>query len=122
MKRELLGVEKVAGADNPADLATKHVSAEVRQKHFERLGIRTGGGIARSAPLLDSLATRSAVSRRRNRRGGTAQRNQTKAAGEMARTGGAADQHGGAQQTAARADALQSWQRRVLFEDTAGEI
>ena len=71
VKREQLGLEKVAGTDNPADLATKHFNAEVMKKHLERLGVRTGGGRARSAPLLGSLSRRSA---RRGQRGGAAQR------------------------------------------------
>ena len=69
VKREQLGLEKVAGTDNPADLATKHFNAEVMKKHLERLGVRTGGGRARSAPLLGSLSRRSA---RRGQRGGAA--------------------------------------------------
>ena len=41
VKREQLGLEKVAGTDSPADLATKHFNAEVMKKHFERLGVKT---------------------------------------------------------------------------------
>ena len=41
VKREQIGFEKVAGTDNPADLATKHFNAEVMKKHFERLGVKT---------------------------------------------------------------------------------
>ena len=69
VKRELLGLEKVAGAENPADIATKHFSAEIMRKHLERLGVRTGGGRARSAPVLGSLGKASS---RRGRRGGVA--------------------------------------------------
>ena len=58
VKRERLWLEKVAGADNPADLATKHLSADVMRKHLESLGVRVGGGRARSAPLLGSLGRR----------------------------------------------------------------
>ena len=67
VKREQLGLEKVAGTDNPADLAMKHFNAELMKKHLERLGVRTGVGRARSAPLLGSLG-------RRGRRGGVARR------------------------------------------------
>ena len=58
VKRERLWLEKVAGADNPADLATKHLSADVMRKHLESLGVRAGGGRARSAPPLGSLGRR----------------------------------------------------------------
>ena len=69
VKAEALGLEKVAGADNPADLATKHLNAETMWKHMVRLGARTGGGRASSAPVLGVLS-----SKRRGRRGGESQR------------------------------------------------
>ena len=71
MKREQLGFEQVAGTYNPADLVTKHFNAEVMKKHLERLGVRTGGGRARSTPLFGSLSRRMA---RRGQQGGAAQR------------------------------------------------
>ena len=76
VKRERLWLEKVAGADNPADIATKHLSADVMRKHLESLGVRVGGGRARSAPILGSLGRRgrrrhtSAVGPQRPKLGG----------------------------------------------------
>ena len=58
VKRGRLWLEKVAGADNPADLATKNLSADVMRKHLESLGVHTGGARARSAPLRGSLGRR----------------------------------------------------------------
>ena len=58
VKSERLWLEKVAGADNPADIATKHLSADIMRKHLESLGVRVGGGRARSAPILGSLGRR----------------------------------------------------------------
>ena len=52
VKQEAIGIQKVAGADNPADLVTKHLNAETMKKHMERVGVRTSGGRARSAPIL----------------------------------------------------------------------
>ena len=43
---------KVAGADNPADLLTKHVSRELMTKHMATMGITSEVGRARSAPAL----------------------------------------------------------------------
>ena len=71
VKRELLGLEKVAGAENPADIATKHFNAEVMKRHLDRMGIRTSGGRARSAPVLGSLGR---ALTRRGRRGGARSR------------------------------------------------
>ena len=75
-KSERLWLEKVAGADNPADIATKHLSADIMRKHLESLGVRVGGGRARSAPILGSLGRRgrrrhtSAVGPQRPKLGG----------------------------------------------------
>ena len=69
VKRELLGIEKVAGAENPADMATKHLNADLMMKHLKRMGFKTGGGRAKSAPVLGSLGK---ASTRRGRRGGAA--------------------------------------------------
>ena len=71
VKRELLGLEKVAGAENPADIATKHVSVEIMKRHLDRMGVRTSGGRARSAPVLGSLGR---TSPRRGQRGGARNR------------------------------------------------
>ena len=76
VKNERLWLEKVAGADNPADIATKHLSADIMRKHLESLGVRVGGGRARSAPILGSLGRRgrrrhtSAVGPQRPKLGG----------------------------------------------------
>ena len=48
-------MQKVAGAENPVDLATQHLNADAMKKHLERLGVRTSGGRARSAPMLGML-------------------------------------------------------------------
>ena len=69
VKNEVLGLEKVAGADNPADLGTKHLNSDTMKKHLVRLGVRTSGGRAGSAPTLGVLGTR-----RRSHRGGESQR------------------------------------------------
>ena len=42
----------MAGADNPADLLTKHVSRELMMKHMATMGITSEVGRARSAPAL----------------------------------------------------------------------
>ena len=78
VKSERLGLKKVAGADNPADIATKHLNADIMRKHLESLGVRVGGGRARSAPILGSLGRRgrrkhkSAVGPQRSALGGLA--------------------------------------------------
>ena len=69
VKKEAIGLEKVAGAHNPADLGTKHLNAETMLKHLVRVGARTSGGRASSAPTLGVLGTR-----RRGHRGGESQR------------------------------------------------
>ena len=69
VKQETIGMKKVAGADNPADLATKHLNAETMTRHLTRLGVRTSGGRANSAPALGVLSAK-----RRGRRGGESQR------------------------------------------------
>ena len=53
---QLLGLERWPARTTPADVATKHISAEVMKNHLERLGVRTGAGRAGSAPVLGSLS------------------------------------------------------------------
>ena len=43
---------KCLGADNPADMLTKHVSRDVMAKHMERVGIKSEDGRAGSAPTI----------------------------------------------------------------------
>ena len=58
MKHEAIGLQKVAGAENPADFDTKHLNADAMKRHLERLGVKTGGGRARSAPMPGVLGHR----------------------------------------------------------------
>ena len=58
VKQEAIGLQKVAGAENPDDFVTKHVNADAMKKHLERLGVKTSGGRARSAPMLGALGHR----------------------------------------------------------------
>ena len=55
VKQEAIGLQKVAGADNPADFVTKHSNAEAMKRHMALLGVNTSGGRARSAPMLGAL-------------------------------------------------------------------
>ena len=57
-KQEAIGLQKAAGAENPADLVTKHLYADAMKRHLEMLGVKTGGGRARSAPMLGVLGHR----------------------------------------------------------------
>ena len=50
-----LAYRKVLGAKNPADVLTKHVPAELLQKHLETLCVEIRGGRAETAPELNSL-------------------------------------------------------------------
>ena len=52
LKRKDFTLTKVAGADNPADLLTKHVSRDIMKKHMDMIGIRPEVGRAGSAPTL----------------------------------------------------------------------
>jgi hypothetical protein len=52
LKRGDFTLTKVAGADNPADLLTKHVSRELMVKHMAAMGIYGESGRAGSAPTL----------------------------------------------------------------------
>ena len=47
--------KKVLGETNPADLLTKHMSAELSARHLETLNMKLSSGRAESAPTLDSL-------------------------------------------------------------------
>ena len=55
IKKEAIALQKVTGADNPADIMAKHFCADDLRRHLVRLGVRTGGGGARSAPLFGAL-------------------------------------------------------------------
>ena len=50
-----LRVKKVKGDENPADLMTKHVSAELIKRHCQCLGFEQLTDRAKSAPKLDML-------------------------------------------------------------------
>jgi hypothetical protein len=50
-----LGLDKVPGADNPADLLTKHVDARTMAKHTWLLGFEVLSDRAESAPTLNML-------------------------------------------------------------------
>ena len=43
---------KVAGAENPADILTKHVDKPLMLKHMEALGLSIEEGRAESAPAI----------------------------------------------------------------------
>ena len=47
--------KKVLGEKNPADLLTKHMSADLSARHLETLNMKLSSGRAESAPTLDSL-------------------------------------------------------------------
>ena len=44
---------KVAGADNPADILTKHVTRDILKRHMDMMGLRPEDGRATSAPTLE---------------------------------------------------------------------
>ena len=50
-----LAYRKVLGTKNPADVLTKHVPAELLQRHLETLCTEVRGGRAEAAPELNSL-------------------------------------------------------------------
>ena len=50
-----LAYRKVLGTKNPADVLTKHVPAELLQRHLETLCTEVRGGRAETAPELNSL-------------------------------------------------------------------
>ena len=49
-------IAKIAGQDNPADIQTKNVAAELIQRHTGALGVWIGRGRAQTAPQLSSIA------------------------------------------------------------------
>ena len=46
-------LEKVAGADNPSDILTKHVERPLLLRHLKTLGLYSESGRADSAPTID---------------------------------------------------------------------
>ena len=52
VRRGEFQLTKVLGADNPADLLTKHVSKDIMLRHMEVIGIRAEVGRAQLAPTL----------------------------------------------------------------------
>ena len=46
-------LSKVAGADNPADMLTKHVTKDIMRRHMETMNLRPEDGRASSAPTID---------------------------------------------------------------------
>ena len=56
VKKEAIALHK--GAGRPADVVTKHLCADFLRRHLVRLGVRTGGGRARSATTLGALGRR----------------------------------------------------------------
>ena len=46
---------KVLGSKNPADLMTKHMTAELAKQHLTTLNMKLEAGRAESAPTLDSV-------------------------------------------------------------------
>ena len=55
VKSGQIGIEKVPGADNPADVFTKHVDVHTMRKHCWRLGYEALGTRASTAPTLNVL-------------------------------------------------------------------
>ena len=52
LKTKDFALEKVLGADNPADLLTKYLDATTQDKHIGRLNLVSEDGRAISAPSL----------------------------------------------------------------------
>ena len=52
LQRKDFSLTKVLGADNPADILTKHVPKDILMKHMRFIGIRAEAGRAASAPTL----------------------------------------------------------------------
>ena len=53
LRKRDFALTKVLGADNPADLLTKHVPRDVMRKHMEFIGLKSEVGRAQSAPTID---------------------------------------------------------------------
>ena len=52
LQRKNFTLTKVPGAENPADILTKHVPKDILVKHMRFVSLRTEGGRAASAPTL----------------------------------------------------------------------
>ena len=52
LRRKDFQLEKVLGADNPADMLTKHVDRATLAKHMNKLGLYVEEGRAESAPAI----------------------------------------------------------------------
>ena len=52
-RRKNFELVKVAGADNPAEMLTKHVNKATMVRHMSKLGLRLEGGRAESAPNIE---------------------------------------------------------------------
>ena len=57
-----IGLHKVPGLHNPADLLTKHLAATDMHRHVDALDMELGDGRAASAPQLSSMPTRPLLS------------------------------------------------------------
>ena len=58
VRNDKLDIVKVPGEQNPVDLVTKHVSAELVLRHTGTLGIVLGSGRAASAPQFNAARER----------------------------------------------------------------
>ena len=52
VRAKYLNLKKVLGADNPADMMTKHINREDMAKHMKNIGLYFEVGRAKSAPEL----------------------------------------------------------------------
>ena len=52
LKCKEFALEKILGADNPADLLTKYLDGTIQDKHLVRLGLKSEEGRAATAPKL----------------------------------------------------------------------
>ena len=55
VRTDAFDIAKVPGYNNPADILTKNVSAELIQRHTASLGVRIGVGRAKTAPHLSRI-------------------------------------------------------------------
>ena len=109
VKNARLWLEKVAGADNPAEIGTKHLSADIMRKHLESLDVRVGCGRASSAPILGSLG------RRGRRRHTSAVGPQRPALGGLAKVRA----EGGHQEVASSGKAVQRTKKSVAWSSSS---